>query len=92
MKHRAYQVFKFKFNFFLIFTGKLSQIGLLPSGINKSLNVIYQDYIGDITIWPKPRVMDYLNVLSYIHNPTDLAIFNAMNVAEKNCYCSYFLF
>ena len=40
---------------------------LFPNDITKFFNIITQVYVGNITIWPKPKLNDYLRILD---NPT----------------------
>jgi hypothetical protein len=67
---------------------KLSRIGLLPSSINRSLNIVYQNYTGDITVWPIPKMMDYLNLITYIHSPNDELIQKYIGLGEERVYSS----
>ncbi|EGR28050.1 patatin-like phospholipase family protein, putative [Ichthyophthirius multifiliis] len=46
---------------------QLSKLGILPHSFIKTLNLIYQKYEGDITIWPAPKLTDYFNIFK---NPT----------------------
>lgn len=47
---------------------RASQIAyIFPSALTKFLNLLTQSYVGDITIWPKPLLKDYLRILE---NPT----------------------
>jgi predicted acylesterase/phospholipase RssA len=36
---------------------------IFPSAVTKFLNLLTQSYVGDITIWPKPKLSDYLRIL-----------------------------
>ena len=40
---------------------------LFPNEITKFFNIVTQSYVGDITIWPQPKLNDYLRILE---NPT----------------------
>ena len=40
---------------------------LFPNAVTKFFNILTQSYVGDITIWPKPKLSDYLRILE---NPT----------------------
>ena len=43
---------------------RASQIAFIfPNAITKFLNLVTQSYVGDITIWPKPKFSDYLRIL-----------------------------
>lgn len=48
---------------------RASQIAyIFPSAITKFLNLLTQSYVGDITIWPKPKLQDYLRILENPHS------------------------
>jgi hypothetical protein len=42
---------------------QLSDLGLFPSIVQRFLNIFSQTYVGNITIWPTPKLEDYLNIL-----------------------------
>ncbi len=54
---------------------RASQVAFIfPNAITKFFNLVTQSYVGDITIWPKPQLNDYLRILE---NPTSFdAIMN----------------
>lgn len=43
---------------------QLQALGLLPSILGRLLNLITQDYRGHVTLFPVPRILDYLNALN----------------------------
>jgi predicted acylesterase/phospholipase RssA len=43
---------------------QLASLGLLPSPMTRSMNIITQDYRGHVTIFPVPNLSDYLKVLA----------------------------
>ncbi len=36
---------------------------VFPNAVTKFFNLVTQSYVGDITIWPKPKLSDYLRIL-----------------------------
>jgi predicted acylesterase/phospholipase RssA len=50
---------------------QIQSLGILPNSLSKILNIITQDYRGHVTIFPVPKITDYLSVLS---NPTKESI------------------
>lgn len=42
---------------------QLSDLGLFPSIVQRFLNVFSQNYVGNITIWPTPKLRDYIDIL-----------------------------
>ncbi|KAL4429942.1 hypothetical protein ABPG74_000308 [Tetrahymena malaccensis] len=46
---------------------QLNSLGILPLSLVTAVRVMDQNYEGDITVWPVPKLKDYLNLLK---NPT----------------------
>lgn len=42
---------------------QLSDLGLFPSIVQRFINIFSQTYVGNITIWPTPKLADYINIL-----------------------------
>jgi hypothetical protein len=64
---------------------RASQIAFVfPNAVTKFLNLLTQSYVGDITIWPKPRLADYLRILE---NPESFeAIMNFVQGGRHRTY------
>ena len=44
---------------------QLATLGLIPKFFSKWVNLVVQDYYGDLTIHHKPTIGDYLKILSH---------------------------
>jgi hypothetical protein len=42
---------------------QIIQLGILPAEVKKMVNLFSQNYVGSITLWPKPKLIDYVNIL-----------------------------
>jgi TAG lipase/steryl ester hydrolase/phospholipase A2/LPA acyltransferase len=64
---------------------RASQVSyIFPNAVTKFFNLVTQSYVGDITIWPKPLLSDYLRLLE---NPTSYAaIMNFVNGGKHRTY------
>jgi len=62
---------------------QLASIGVLPASIKRYINLITQEYSGNVTIWPVPTVKDYLNILS---NPTIQSLERGLLLGSRRTY------
>ena len=64
---------------------RASQVAyIFPNAVTKFLNILTQSYVGDITIWPKPLLSDYLRILE---NPESYdAIMNFVQGGRQRTY------
>jgi hypothetical protein len=57
---------------------------IFPTAITKFLNLLTQSYVGDITIWPKPLLQDYLRIFE---NPINFqAIYSFVQGGRQRAY------
>lgn len=61
----------------------MSSLGLVPSKLGNLLNLMNQNYKGNVTISPNVRVSDFLNVL---RNPSPDFVRESRIISEQNTY------
>jgi hypothetical protein len=54
---------------------QLSYLGLFPSIVQRFINIFSQTYVGSITIWPIPKLQDYIKILQMPSGAEDLERF-----------------
>jgi len=48
----------------------LGTLGIIPAGVKRYINLITQQYQGNVTIVPVPSIYDYMTLMKVIKNPT----------------------
>lgn len=65
---------------------QIRQMGFIPNKIQKVFNLFSQSYVGSVTIWPKPKLVDYMNILKMPSKPEELDRF--VEVGRERTYPS----
>ena len=85
IKEGLYHEIKGKFNFWKILRKfifneikhrlvQLQMLGFLPEFFDKIINLITQQYHGNVTIFPIPSIKDYTYIISNVDKPNTLLL------------------
>jgi len=68
---------------------QLARIGIVPRAVSRYFNLITQTYSGNVTLFPKANLNDYLNILT---NPTPEFLREGLSIGSRRVYHSKFMF
>jgi len=67
---------------------QIKSLGIFPNIVTRWFNLITQDYRGHVTIFPLPKVMDYLKLIS---NPEKSHILESIEHTSRKTYPSMYI-